>query len=110
MSKITAHSGCDGMPDNSMEFVRYALGSEGDCFEVDIRRNRNEELILSHDESTEMAVKLSQVFELLKERPDKLKGLSQSNWCDPKEPVYSIGLIVYIVLIIAFAYFYIRWE
>lgn len=71
MSKITAHSGCDGMPDNSMEFVRYALGSEGDCFEVDIRRNRNEELILSHDESTEMAVKLSQVFELLKERPDK---------------------------------------
>ena len=35
-----------------------------------------------------------------------LKGLSQSNWCDPKEPVYSIGLIVYIVLIIAFAYFY----
>ena len=30
-----------------------------------------------------------------------LKGLSQSNWCDPKEPVYSIGLIVYIVLIIA---------
>ena len=35
-----------------------------------------------------------------------LKGLSQSNWCDPKEPVYSIGLIVYIVLILAFAYFY----
>ncbi len=35
-----------------------------------------------------------------------LKGLSQSNWCDPKEPVYSIGLVVYIVLIIGFAYFY----
>jgi preprotein translocase subunit SecY len=35
-----------------------------------------------------------------------LKGLSQSNWCDPSNPVYSIGLIVYIVLIIAFAYFY----
>ena len=51
MSKITAHSGCDGTPDNSMEFVRYALGSEGDCLEVDIRRNRNEELILSHDET-----------------------------------------------------------
>ncbi len=30
-----------------------------------------------------------------------LKGLSQSNWCNPKEPVYSIGLVVYIVLIIA---------
>ena len=35
-----------------------------------------------------------------------LKGLSQSNWCDPSEPVYSIGLIVYIILVIAFAYFY----
>ncbi len=35
-----------------------------------------------------------------------LKGLSQSNWCDPSEPVYSIGLVVYIALIIAFAYFY----
>ena len=35
-----------------------------------------------------------------------LKGLSQSNWCDPSEPIYSIGLVVYIVLIIAFAYFY----
>lgn len=35
-----------------------------------------------------------------------LKGLSQSNWCDPKEPIYSIGLVVYIALIIAFAYFY----
>ena len=35
-----------------------------------------------------------------------LKGLSQSNWCNPSEPVYSIGLVGYIVLIIAFAYFY----
>lgn len=35
-----------------------------------------------------------------------LKGLSQSNWCNPDEPIYSIGLAVYIILIIAFAYFY----
>ncbi len=35
-----------------------------------------------------------------------LRGLSQSNWCDPKQPVYSIGLLVYIALLIAFAYFY----
>ena len=38
-----------------------------------------------------------------------LKGMSQSNWCNPKEPVYSIGLVVYIVLIIAFAYFYFNY-
>lgn len=35
-----------------------------------------------------------------------LKGLSQSNWCNPSEPIYSIGLVVYLILIIAFAYFY----
>lgn len=35
-----------------------------------------------------------------------LKGMSQSNWCNPSEPIYNIGLVVYIVLIIAFAYFY----
>ena len=35
-----------------------------------------------------------------------LRGLSQSNWCDPENPVYSIGLVVYIALVIAFAYFY----
>lgn len=35
-----------------------------------------------------------------------LRGMSQSNWCNPEEPIYSIGLVVYIILIIAFAYFY----
>ena len=35
-----------------------------------------------------------------------LKGLQQSNWCDPNDPVLSIGLVVYLVLVVAFAYFY----
>ncbi|MCX4267336.1 MAG: preprotein translocase subunit SecY [Lachnospiraceae bacterium] len=35
-----------------------------------------------------------------------LKGMSQSNWCNPEEPLYSIGLLVYIALVIFFAYFY----
>ena len=29
-----------------------------------------------------------------------LKGLSQSNWCNPDEPIYSIGLVVYILSLI----------
>ena len=32
--------------------------------------------------------------------------LNQSNWCDPEHPERSIGLLVYIVLIVLFAYFY----
>ena len=35
-----------------------------------------------------------------------LKGLNSNYWCNPSQPVYSIGLVVYIVLVILFAYFY----
>lgn len=35
-----------------------------------------------------------------------LRGLSSSNWCRPSEPIYSLGLVLYIVLVIFFAYFY----
>lgn len=35
-----------------------------------------------------------------------LNGLNQDNWCNPDQLVYSIGLVVYIVLTIFFAYFY----
>ena len=32
--------------------------------------------------------------------------LSQNNWFNYRTPIYSVGLILYIVLIIFFAYFY----
>ena len=35
-----------------------------------------------------------------------IASLSQNNWFSPSKPIYSIGLIIYIALIIAFAYFY----
>lgn len=35
-----------------------------------------------------------------------VKYLSSSNWCDPKNLKYSIGLLVYIILVVFFAYFY----
>ena len=35
-----------------------------------------------------------------------LTGLSQSSWCNPSQPVYSLGLLLYIVLVVFFAYFY----
>lgn len=35
-----------------------------------------------------------------------LMMLNSSNWCKPDRPLYSIGLVIYIVLIILFAYFY----
>lgn len=35
-----------------------------------------------------------------------VKYLSSSNWCDPNNLKYSIGLLVYIILVVFFAYFY----
>lgn len=35
-----------------------------------------------------------------------LRGMNQSNWCNPEQLKYSWGLIVYIVLTVFFAYFY----
>lgn len=35
-----------------------------------------------------------------------LKGLNSNYWCKIDEPLYSIGLLVYIALVIFFAYFY----
>lgn len=33
-------------------------------------------------------------------------ALNQSNWCNPEHPARSVGLIVYLLLIVLFAYFY----
>ena len=35
-----------------------------------------------------------------------LRGLNQSNWCNPEQLKYTWGLILYIVLTVFFAYFY----
>ena len=32
--------------------------------------------------------------------------MNSGNWCNPSQPVYSLGLLVYIALVIFFAYFY----
>ena len=35
-----------------------------------------------------------------------LRALSTANWFRPEMPVYSVGLLIYIVLVVLFAYFY----
>ena len=68
---ITAHSGTDNTPDNSLEFVRYALASQADALEVDIQRDPiNGELIITHDEVlTGDYPRLREVFALLAQHP-----------------------------------------
>ena len=35
-----------------------------------------------------------------------LNGMNSSNWCKPSAPQYYIGLVIYVLLVIFFAYFY----
>lgn len=35
-----------------------------------------------------------------------LSGLNSQNWCNRARPIYSLGMLLYIVLVIFFAYFY----
>ncbi len=64
---ITAHSGCDNTPDNSLEFVEYALKLGVDAIEIDVRKFMDC-LIIRHDPpkqsdiGNELFVKLEDVF------------------------------------------------
>lgn len=75
---ITAHSGCEGRPDNSLEYVRYALGCGADALEVDVHRGSGG-FYISHDPSEDPCPGLKEVFALVR------KGGVAIN-CDLKEP------------------------
>ena len=69
---VTAHSGCDSTPDNSLDFVRHALQLQVDALEVDVWQKEGK-LILSHDEPEDMNHPLlEEVFVMVKEHPSSL--------------------------------------
>lgn len=76
---ITAHSGSDGTPDNSLEFVKYALTTNADALEIDIRK-RDNQLLITHDVTDEALPTLDQVFQLVSNHPTMKVN------CDLKEP------------------------
>ncbi len=86
--KITAHSGCDGTKENSLEFLQYALEKNVDCVEIDVRNNEGT-LVLGHDESS--GVTLKQAFELLKKYPEKKMNCDLKNE-NLEELVYACAL------------------
>ncbi|MBQ4050041.1 MAG: glycerophosphodiester phosphodiesterase [Oscillospiraceae bacterium] len=51
---ITAHSGCEGTPDNSMEHIRAAIDSGAEMLEIDIRKY-GDTLYLTHNEQADLA-------------------------------------------------------
>lgn len=81
MTMITAHSGSDGTPENSLEFVRFFSNKPIEAIEVDVRYDsETRQLILRHDEIRGQAdTLLSDVF-LFMQGTDLLLN------CDLKEP------------------------
>lgn len=63
---ITAHSGCEGTPDNSLEHIQAAIASGADAFEIDIHTGDNGVLILTHDapDGCDKVPTLAEAFEL----------------------------------------------
>lgn len=58
MTIITAHSGCEGTPPNSVEHIRAALASGAEMIEVDVRAD-GDRLYLSHDVAEDPAACVS---------------------------------------------------
>ena len=46
---ITAHSGCEGTPDNSLASIEKGIALGADCVEIDVRADRDGKLWLTHD-------------------------------------------------------------
>lgn len=72
---ITAHTGCENTPDNSIGSVLKAFDSGADIFEIDIRFNENGVPVLSHDAPKGGEVKLDEVFSLLADNKGMLCNL-----------------------------------
>lgn len=68
LTDITAHSGCEGMPMDSIESVQTAIFLGADAAEVDVRRSARG-LVLSHNKQEEAryasSVTLGQVFQTI---------------------------------------------
>ena len=94
-TRITAHSGADDTVENSLEFIYYCIGTGANALEVDVRRDKHGELVLSHDildaENYDFTkIRLKDVFEIL-EKDNSIKIN-----CDLKE--YDLELQIIMLL------------
>lgn len=81
---ITAHSGCDGTKDDSLESIEAGIAFGADAVEVDVRFNKKGDLILSHDEDSAREYRehprLAEAFNLIVNKHNIAIN------CDIKEP------------------------
>lgn len=65
----TAHTGCEGTEENSLEFFEKALSMDVEIIEFDIRFDKDGNPVLSHDAPKGGEIVLAQAFELISKKP-----------------------------------------
>ncbi len=87
---VTAHTGCEGTKDNSLEAIKKGADSGADIIEFDLRFDKEGKGILSHDETEGKAVTLEEAFELVASF-DKLKVNVDCKTTDNLAEVYRLS-------------------
>lgn len=69
---VTAHAGCTGYPDNSIEDISACIDTGADTVEIDLRFDKNGTPVLSHDalEENSCYVTLEEAFDFLLDKQD----------------------------------------
>lgn len=62
---VTAHTGCEGTADNSLEAIKKGYESGADIVEFDLRFTEKGEPVLSHDADGKNCVTLKEAFDLV---------------------------------------------
>ena len=77
---ITAHNGCEGIPDHTLASVEKGIAVGADCVEIDIRSDDQGRLWLIHDRPADFSglVPLEEAFALIRD-----SGIAVN--CDLKE-------------------------
>ena len=69
---VTAHTGCEGTQDNSLEAIKKGAAAGADIVEFDLNFTENGEAVLAHDKAEKDSVTLSEAFKTVAEY-DELK-------------------------------------
>ncbi len=87
---VTAHTGCEGTKDNSLEAIRKGREAGADIVEFDLRFDSTGRGILSHDENGKDPVALEEALSLISAY-DSLKVNVDCKTTDNLKEVYRLG-------------------
>ena len=86
---VTAHTGCEGTADNSLEAIESGFLSGADIVEFDVHFNSKGEPVLAHDYAADDSVKLKDAFDLVA----KCEGLRVNVDCKTVDNLKAIVAI-----------------